>query len=176
MTPGGIWEKGIWFHREKHRFKCTLIFSTLHVNRHNLGEIDREMWIDGYSGQIVGARRRERGDELQGEEGRKVSEGEEGGEKEGQEEINRFWKELKDTSPIQWFKGLARSQRGGVGATAGQKNMKWVQKSHTPPSFSELVPFPNNYSEGWSNSDAAVYRCRSTALTNNTYSTWWLRF
>lgn len=71
------------------------------MNRHNLGEIDREMWIDGYSRQIVRARRRERGGELQGKEGRTVSEGEEGGEKEGQEGINRFWKELKDTSPIQ---------------------------------------------------------------------------
>lgn len=49
----------------------------------------------------------------------------------------------------------------------------WIQES--PPSFSGLVlqDLPNNSSEGWSNSDAAVYGCRSMARTNNTWRTWW---
>lgn len=84
-----------------------------------------------------------------------------------------FGKSSKTHPPIHWFKELAHSQRGGAGATAGHKNMKWVQES--PPSFSGLVlqDLPNNSSEGWSNSDAAVYGCRSVARTNNTWRTWW---
>lgn len=144
------------------------------MNRHNLGEIDREIWIDGYTRQIVSAKRcrasGKRGEE--GEWGRKK------GRVEGQEEINRFWKELKDTSPIQWFKELAHSQRGGAGATAGQKNMKCVQMCHTPPSSSKIgtSELSKQFLWRWSNSDEAVYRFCNTALTNYTYSTWWLHF
>lgn len=68
------------------------------MNRHNL---DREILIDGHSRQIVSARERERGDELQGTEGRKVREGDEVGERRARRRLIDFGKSSKTRPPIQ---------------------------------------------------------------------------
>lgn len=73
-----------------------------------------------------------------GKEGRKLTEEE--GETKAPAGINWFWKELKDTSPqFQWFTALARSQRGWASATAGRNKIKWVYRSHPPPSASKIA-------------------------------------
>lgn len=71
-----------------------------------------------------------------------------GGRTEGQEEINQFWKELKDTPPIQSLKDLAHSQHGEAGTTAVHKNRKGEEAPPHPFSQWVLKDFPHNLCEG----------------------------
>lgn len=182
MTPHNIWERA--FNSTRRNIDVSALSLLVHFMRtditleREMPEIDREIWIDGYSRQIASAREWQRGDELQGKEGRKVSEWEGKGERRARKRLIDFGKSSKTRPQFSDSQSWLTVSVVELVRQLAASLWKGPEVFYVPPSFPELVlqDLPNNSSEGWSNSDAAVYRCRSTALINNTYSTWWLHF
>lgn len=100
------------------------------------------------------------------EEGRKVSEGEEEGQERARKRLIDLGKSSKTCPQFSDSKRwLAVSEVELVRQLA--RRIWSASRSLIRLHLYLNRSFPNNPSQGWSNSDAAVYCCRSTALTNN---------